>query len=387
MKKISCLLFMALLVASCKNDNNITIKGSYADGANEFIKVEMLTGIETRVIDSVKVSSSGKFKTSFTLSSPELVLLKNSAGEYINLLAFPGDQIELEIPQAAFTQGYTVSGSEESQKIKTLVDRVEITKFQLDSLSKAYDALEDKEGAEAEILVSAYQKTIQKQKRNNIRFVVENINSLSSVYALYQRIAPEVYVLNDLKDLQYFKIVADSVKVKYPESTLTASLLRDVEQRLREYNSVLTMNEFSKENIIETGLINLTIQNTEGNQISLGSLKGKVVLLSFWASWDKSSREANRQLKSIYERYRNRGFEVYAVALENDRNTWRTAIEFEEYNWINVCELTYPYSYAATAYNVTSLPTNFLIDKEGNIVAKNISGNVLATWLDNLVTN
>lgn len=387
MKKISWLLCIALVVTSCKNDDNVTIKGSYPDGSNEFVKLEMLNIFETQVIDSVKVSSSGKFKASFKLNSPELVLLKNATGEYINLLAFPGDQIELEIPQLSFTEGYSVSGSEESQKIKSLVDIVEITKFQLDSLSIAYDALEDKDGPEAEILVSAYQKTIQKQKRNNIRFVVENINSLSSIYALYQRIAPEVYILNDLKDLQYFKIVADSVRVKYPESTLTASLLRDVEQRLREYNSVLTMNEFSKENIIETGLINLTIQNTEGDEISLGSLKGKVVLLNFWASWDNNSREANRQLKRIYERYRNRGFEVYSVALENDRNTWRTAIEFEEYKWLNVSELTYPYSYAATAYNVTSLPTNYLIDKEGNIVAKNINGNVLATWLDNLVTD
>ncbi|MFC2129758.1 TlpA family protein disulfide reductase, partial [Bacteroidota bacterium] len=80
-----------------------------------------------------------------------------------------------------------------------------------------------------------------------------------------------------------------------------------------------------------------------------------------------------------------KGFEVYSVSLDNNKAAWLDAVRFEEYTWIDVCELSYPDSYAASVYNIQEIPTTFLIDKEGNIVAKNINGRVLGTWLDNLL--
>jgi thiol-disulfide isomerase/thioredoxin len=385
MKKIIGTLIIVLSISSCQNDKNVTIKGSYPTGSGQIVSLEMLNIDQTQFIDSVKVSNSGKFQISFNLDNPELILVKNESGQYINLLAFPDDLIQLEIPQSDFSKGYSVSGSAESEKIKSLADKVEVTKFKLDSLSQAFEKLENQEGPEASLLISAYQQIVLDQKRNNIRHVVENLNSLSSVYALYQRIAPETYILNELKDLQYFKIVADSIKVKYPGSTLTTSLVNDVDKRIQDYNNVLTLNKLAENDIQETGLIDLTIEDPNGNEISLSSLKGKVVLLNFWASWDSDSKESNNLLKGLYKKYHSRGFEVYSIGLENNRNNWRSSIDFEEYNWINVSELTYPYSYATTAYNVTELPANYLIDREGNIVAKNIYGTLLATWLDNLL--
>jgi thiol-disulfide isomerase/thioredoxin len=385
MKKVLGILIIILSISSCNNDKNVTIKGSYPAGSGQILSLEMLNIDQTQFIDSVKVSKSGKFQISFDLDNPELILVKNESDHYINLLAFPDDHIQVEIPQSEFSKGYSVRGSVESEKIKSLVDKVEETKLKLDSLSQAYEKLEDKEGPEGALLVSAYQQISQDQKRNNIRHVVENLNSLSSVYALYQRIGPETYILNELKDLQYFKIVADSIKVKYPGSTLTTSLVMDVDKRIQSYNNVLTLNSLAEKKIQETGLIELNIEDTDGNEVSLSSLKGKVVLINFWASWDNDSKEANNLLKGLYNKYHSRGFEVYSVGLENNRNNWRSTIDFEEYNWINVSELTHPYSYAATAYNVTEIPANYLIDREGTIVAKNINGNLLATWLDNLL--
>jgi len=385
MKKVFGIWIIVLFLNSCSDNNNITIKGTYSAGSGEFLSTEMLNIAQTLPIDSVKVNNSGKFQFKFNLDHPELILLKNKTGEIINLLAFPDDIIDLDIPQAAFAEGYLVSGSDESVKIKSLVDKVEQTKFQLDSLSDAFDQIEDQEGPEAKVLITAYQQAVLSQKRNNIRFVIENITSLSSVYALYQRIAPETYILNELKDLQYFKIVADSIKVRYPESTLTSSLVMDVDRRVSEYNNALAIAELSKKNIPETGFFDLSIEDPDGKIVSLSSLKGKVVLINFWASWSSESRQSNNMLKTIYDKYHSRGFEVYSVGLENNRNNWRAAIDFEEYEWVDVSELAYPNSYAATVYNVKSIPTNYLMDREGNIVTKNLSGTVLATWLDNLL--
>jgi thiol-disulfide isomerase/thioredoxin len=374
-----------LLYSSCRDTTNIRIHGSYPAGTGENLYVERLNIAETQLIDSVKIKKNGSFRFSLKLDHPELILIRNTRDQYINLLAFPDDEIRLEIPGQSFRTGYTVEGSDESEKIRQLVGAVNRTKIRLDSISEALNALEDQEGAEAENLIASYQKIFDEQKRNNIRFVVENLGSLSSVYALYQRVADDIYIFNDLKDLQYFKIVADSVKVKYPGSTLSSSLTADVEQRMREYNNLLALSELSRHNISEAGMIDLNIENSEAKEIRLGSLVGKVVLLNFWASWNDDSRKANHRLKTIYDQYHSKGFEIYSVSLDSDRSKWKKTIYFEEYPWIDVCELTYPYSYATSVYNVTSLPSNFLIDREGNIVARNIAGNALATHLDNLL--
>ncbi len=118
---------------------------------------------------------------------------------------------------------------------------------------------------------------------------------------------------------------------------------------------------------------------------SVMSKEGNVILLNFWASYDQVSRESNNLLKTVYDQYHAKGFEVYSVSMDNNMTAWRDAIRFEEYTWIDVCELTYPESYAGSVYNITAIPTSFLIDKEGNIVAKNLNCKVLSTWLDNLL--
>lgn len=385
-KRAACAIIIAsLLYPSCRNHDNLTVRGSYPDGSGENLYVELLNIAETQLIDSVQIKKNGAFRFTLKLDHPELILIRNAREQYINLLAFPDDDIRLEIPGQSFRNGYTIEGSGESEKIRQLVGTVSKTKVRLDSISLALSTLDDQEGPEAENLIALYQKIFNEQKRNNIRFVVENLGSLSSVYALYQRVADDVYIFNELKDLQYFKIVADSVKVKYPGSTLSSSLAADVEQRMREYNNMLALSELSKLNIREAGMIDLNIEDSEAKEISLGSLVGKVVLLNFWASWNNESREINHRLKTIYDQYHKKGFEIYSVSLDSDRSKWKNTIYFEEYPWVDVCELTYPYSYAASVYNVTSLPANFLIDREGNIVARNIAGKALATHLDNLL--
>lgn len=385
MKKLFGAILATITLISCNNEGSVTIRGSYPAGAGEYLRFEMLNMAETILLDSVKVSKKGDFRYTFPLENPELVMVENKKGQYINLLAFPQDEISLTMADNSFRSGYTVSGSEDSEKIRMLVTSVEKTKSRLDSVIRALDSLEIKDGPEADVLITAYQQIFRDQKRENIRFIVENLNSLASVYALYQRVAPDVYLFNTVKDLQYFKIVADSVKVYHPNSTLTISLVNDVDKRISDYNNMIAINELTKSNVVETGMIELKIEDVDGEEQSLRALNGKVILLNFWASWNSESRDATNRLKNIYERYHDQGFEIYAVSLDNDRMAWRQAIDFEEYPWINVSELTYPYSKAATLYNVPSLPSSYLIDREGNIVAKNLTGRELPTWLDNLL--
>ena len=136
---------------------------------------------------------------------------------------------------------------------------------------------------------------------------------------------------------------------------------------------------------MNTAAPDFTLKSQSGKNLKLSEYAGNVMLLNFWASFDQASRKSNALLQTIYDRYHAKGFEVYSVSLDNRKAAWLDAIRFEEYKWIDVCELTYPNSYAASIYNIESIPTSFLIDREGNIVAKNLNGKVLSTWLDNLL--
>lgn len=135
----------------------------------------------------------------------------------------------------------------------------------------------------------------------------------------------------------------------------------------------------------ETGLPGLSIPDRNGNEISLSDLKGKVVLVIFWASGNEESVRTLINLQPIYDRYRDRGFEIYAVSLDNEKVLWMNAIDFNEFDWINVSELSYPESKADMLYNVTRLPAGFLVSREGDIVARDLYGKTLETWLDNLL--
>lgn len=381
--KYSLIVITALLLVSCDQGNKVTISGSYPDGKGEMLNVGMLNVNQLAPIDSVLVDRNGKFRIRFSLDDPELISVRNKRGKIINLLPFPGDEISLDISCSEFSSCYAVEGSEESEDIRMLASKAEFTKVVLDSIVDLLNQSED--SIYRQTLVAEYLEVFKAQKMYNIKFIVENITSLSSIYALYQRLGPEEYILNEVRDLQYLKIVADSISIRYPGSSLVTSLVQDVRNRQEAYNNRLLMNKLNEQGISGAGHVELLIPDAEGNEISLNSLLGKVVLLNFWASGDQASIAANLSLKTIYEKYHSKGFEVYSVSLDNNKNLWRDVVRFEEYKWIDVCELTYPDSYAASIYNITQLPTTYLIDKEGNIVAKNLSGRVLGTWLDNLL--
>jgi peroxiredoxin len=243
----------------------------------------------------------------------------------------------------------------------------------------------DPENPQFELVKNTYAQAIIKQKRFTISYLVENMGSLSSVYALYQKYDDETLVLNQENDLQYFKAVADSLETVYPNSSLTKSLQADIQQQVLAFEEAVKLNSLLEMADEVTSILDLSIPDRDGNEISLSSLQGNVILVSFWASGNSSSIQALLQLQSTYNKYHNKGFEVYAISMDINKVNWMNAIDFNEFNWINVSELSFPESEAALLYNITQLPTNFLINREGDIVAKNLYGRVLNTWLDNLI--
>jgi peroxiredoxin len=383
------ILFMIVLLAalaglSCSSTRT-EIRGHISGGGEIKLTLERLDVNRTSLVDSLKTAKDGSFSISFPLEEPELYILKNEKGALINLLVFPGDRITVNSSLDSFGKEYEISGSEESEGIRMLVEHLEQTRLTLDSLESVAGSIGDPEDPRFELVKNTYAQAIIKQKRFTIKYLVEHLGSLSSVYALYQKYDDETLVLNQASDLQYFKAVADSLENSHPNSSLSLSLRADIEQREAEFEETAKLNSLLDRADEVSGLLDLSIPDRNGREIALSSLKGKVTLISFWASGNNASIQALLQLQSTYRKYHEQGFEVYAISLDNNKISWMNAIDFNEFNWINVSELSFPESRAALLYNITQLPTNFLINRDGDIVAKNLYGRTLETWLDNLI--
>jgi peroxiredoxin len=378
-------LIVTIMAFAC-NSNRTEISGLISGGEGESLVLERLDVNRTSLIDSVKIGRDGTFDLKFGLEEPELYILKNKRGKIINLLVSPGEKISIQSSFDTFGNAYKLTGSEESEGIRILVEHLVQTRKALDSLQVLAGSIGDPESPQMELVRNAYAQAIIKQKRFTIKYLVEHLGSLSSVYALYQKYDDEDMILNQEGDLQYFKAVADSLESTYPNSSLTRSLRANIEQREADFSEATHLDsllEMADDKV--SGMLDLSIADREGKIIELSSLKGKVTLVVFWASLSNESIKALLQLQSTYKKYHQKGFEVYAISLDTNKINWMNAIDFNEFSWINVSELSFPDSRAALLYNVSSLPTTFLINRDGDIVAKNLYGRNLETWLDNLI--
>ncbi len=377
-------LIVALTGFSCSSTQT-EISGLISGGEEISLTLERLDVNRTSLIDSVRTGKDGSFSIKLGLEEPELYILKNDDGALINLLVSPGEKISVNSTYESFGSAYMVSGSQESEGIQMLVEQLDQTRLILDSLQLAAGSIGDPESPQFELVKNTYAQAIIKQKRFTIKYLVENMNSLSSVYALYQKYNEETLVLNLENDLQYFKAVADSLEITYPNSSLTLSLRTDIQQKEASFEEATKLNNLLEMADEVSGMLELSIPDRDGNEIVLSSLNGKVTLIAFWASGNNSSIQALIQLQSTYKKYHDKGFEVYAISLDNNKINWMNAMDFNEFSWINVSELSFPESEAGVLYNVTELPTTYLINRDGDIVAKNLYGRNLETWLDNLI--
>lgn len=129
----------------------------------------------------------------------------------------------------------------------------------------------------------------------------------------------------------------------------------------------------------------LAFPDPDGNIRKLSDLRGKVVLLDFWASWCRPCRGENPHVVAMYQKYHDKGFEVFSVSLDRDKESWKRAIAADGLVWPNhVSDLKYWSSEAARTYGVSSIPSTFLLDQNGRIIAKNLRGEALSNALKQL---
>ena len=321
-KRTLILFCMVAALSACQSRNSITVKGTLEKPAGEYVRLWHVDVNVSNLIDSAKVKSNGSFSLKFDAEGPEFYQLGYSQSDFVTLIGFPGQKITLSFSDSQMQNSYTVTGSEESEMIREIEMKLADTKHKLDSLRVIYDAeFEDPS------LISEPGKTekaiydiVMAQRKYSLSFILDNLNSLASIKALYQKLNEESYVLFDQRDLQIMKLLTDTLSVKYPDSKQVKAMAEDFSNELNSFQFRQLQNLTES---IEPVTLNPDLRSIEGPRVSLSSLKGKYVLLTFWSADSKESITSNMQLKTLYSQYRRKGFEIYQINVDPEEQKWK----------------------------------------------------------------
>lgn len=376
MKNIKLILPLLILLAACSTKEQYTVKGKIENAKGKMLYFEKLGLSQSYPIDSVKLSTRGNFSfKGDKLNQPTFFLLRLKDDGVITLLVDSTENVEVIADANDFTKGYRVNNSIGSGYIKMLDKSLRELKATVGDNIKKYNETAPDASKKRQELLNKISSEIQDYKNFIGKFVMENPRSFASYYALFQRWDDNTMVMNimDKKDQIYFSTLATSLNLIYPESERVKHLYNYVLKAKLELRNNENWKNFLKSSTPHN-FPDIAQPDIKGDTVRLSSLKNKVIILSFWASWDKTSLNANRQLKSIYKRYHKKGLEIYQVSLDRSKVLWENAIKTQGLPWTNVSDLRYTESYPAKLYNVKQLPTNFIISRKGEIIGKDLFG-------------
>ncbi len=369
-------LTAAVVLCGCQS-SKVKISGRFVGCDAKTIYLEQVSPLSQTLIDSATLDAQGGYRFSLkgVAHTPSLYNIVYD-GQRIPLLLSGGDRVTLG-SVGSIVRNYTVEGSGESELLRQFYQAFVTGAQQLDNIAAQF-AKQGLTEEERKTLVKEYTTEYYRIRREQLRFIIENKSSLAAVYALYQRLPGDTYLFNGDSDVVYYRTVAEAVEQQYPDSPYLQSLLAEI-ARMDARISLTSQ-------ITETGYPDLELQDIYGKKIRLSSLAGKVVLLDFWSAELGNSNVYNAELKETYRKYADAptAFEVYQVAIDTSKPLWITAVQEQQLPWVSVSDLRGRASSALTLYNVQKLPANFLIDKQGSIVAKNIYGRSLEEKLDEL---
>jgi len=371
MRRLTYITFWvtAILIFGCSRPEKFEIKGRITNSAGRKIFLEELMVASVRPVDSAKISASGEFTMKQHTGMPTFYLLKLSENNFITLLIDSAEKVTIEADAINFARDYKVNGSPGSLLVQELNNRLNTTKQKLDSISSLYSLYA--ETPEIEDLKkewkAAYDTIVKQQVAYSTAFVSEHPFSMASVLALYQKFNDDNYVVRDLYAL---RVAASALNSFYPNSEHVKALYANTLQLLATERAGEVRRLINESGMNSPEIV---LPDPRGNKIALSSFRGKYVLVHFWSAVESGSRIVNPVLVEIYQKYKNKGCEIYQVSVDKDRTEWLEAIDQDKMVWTQVGDMEGSIQ-AVMHYNIQSVPFNYLLDKDGNIIAKNLTG-------------
>ena len=366
MRKITIinLLLLSVIFSFQLNDifaqnKKVILKGNVINyTANDSIGLYDALGRVKTALEKTTINKKGGFE--FTYNPQEIGFYTIHFPEAKNILIVIAPDKPIEVSIDASTGIFIkTSGSKENELLKTYYSNMlKATKIK-DSLTKAYQNDPNPQ-------INNQLQALDKQWVSQLQqMCLQNTSNYASSFLIENLPIENYFDIHDTVLSTLIKLYPDNFFIK------------------NKYEQIAS----TKKTAINSIAPEIALPDTSGNIIRLSSLRGKIVLIDFWASWCGPCRRESPNMVKLYETYHNQGFEIFGVSLDQSRTNWLSAIESDGLSWIHVSDLKRWQCQAGIDYGIRSIPSTVLIDKEGRIIAKDLRGEALAAKVKEVIEN
>ena len=354
--KNTLLLTVVLLAAVSCTKHSATVKGNIAGLDRSGIVFEKLQFNKLYPVDTVTTDADGNFKYKVALANdnPAFYYIYRNGVKLAGMVLHNGDVVTVN----ADTLGnYTVEGSAESEHLKYIDD----------AFAKATAAMAAALDEAADDLNIKLSRIYINHKRDMLKQIMSNPRSITSATTLFQKFNDDLPVFNESTDVLVFKSIYDSLATVYPNSEFVLALKDEITRRENLAALDSRLDDLSLQSFPD-----IKMNDVNGKQHSLLELEGNVIILSFWSIGQTEHLLFNQELASLYEKYHDKGLEVYQVSLDVDKPSWASTVRSQKLPWISVNDGKGVNSPSIVAFNIEQIPTMFVIGRDGEILAKDV---------------
>lgn len=365
-------LTIAVLFYACSGDSGrlFSVHADIQSAPNTPVYLELISfnNAPPQVIDSMTIKD-GKF--SFKGKTMEESLLQIRVPELgeAPLLFIVNDKNNIDITgEWSKPTSFRFKGSPASERLRIFVDSLTTLQIQLSA--------KDTTVVLTDSMISLRQLDKEQKLRAFKSFIMNTANTDESpVISLF---AASMNMGDDVKESE---VMLNQLQKRFPKHNGVAMVVKD-------YRDIMAkMQEKEKTKPIQPGVLapEINLPDTEGKIFSLSSLRGKYVLIDFWASWCGPCREENPNVLAAFKKYQTKNFTVLGVSLDKTKEDWLKAIREDQLTWQHVSDLKFWDSPMVNIYGFAGIPYNVLIDPQGKVITDNLRGAALAKKLEEVL--
>lgn len=347
--------------SGAKEEGKVQISGKIGNAPEGVVVLSQFTDSRPKVLDTLEVSSDGEFSYSLEVTTPTFYEL-NLYGQRVVRLALLDEDVSVSY-NFNEPSSLQIEGSQDSKEMLKLEKLMEEYQLSVNKLNEQYYEAMGKNDTESIKRIQSEAMTLETQQADRVK---ETITSMEGSFAALAAIG----LLNPKNDFQFIDELVAELNESYPN---TVSIMQ-MKQQLDEMRA-LSVGQVAPD---------IELPNPDGQLVKLSDLRGKYVLIDFWAAWCKPCRQENPNVVRLYNQYKDKGFEVFGVSLDRTKEDWVKAIADDQLTWTHVSDLKYFNSVAAELYQIEAIPATYMIDPDGKIIAKDLRGPSLENKLAEL---